>query len=147
MSTVRNLLEKKGTALWSVDPDVLILEAIELMAEKDIGAVVVLDGDDLVGILSERDCVRRVMLIGKRAKDLRVGSVMTPSVIYVRPEFSLQGCLAVMTDNHIRHLPVLDGKKPIGLITLGDVVKDIISNQENVIQKLENLVAGIDSEP
>lgn len=147
MANVRELLKNKGHDLWHVTEEARLIEAIELMAEKDIGVVVVLDGDCLVGILSERDCVRRAMLQGKSPEELQVCEVMTPTVIFARPEFTLRACMAIMTENHIRHLPVLEDGAPIGLITLGDVVKSIIHTQGETIQRLEDIVAGTDQEP
>lgn len=141
---VRDLLAKKGSEFWSVHPDTALQQTIELLAEQDIGAVVVLDEVCLVGILSERDCVRRAMLQGKSAVELKVREVMTPTVIFARPEFSLRACLAIMTENHIRHLPVLDDGRVVGLITLGDVVKEIISRQVDTMQRLEDPVIGED---
>lgn len=141
---VRDLLAKKGSEFWSVHPDTALQQTIELLAEQDIGAVVVLDEVCLVGILSERDCVRRAMLQGKSAVELKVREVMTPTVIFARPEFSLRACLAIMTENHIRHLPVLDDGRVVGLITLGDVVKEIIFRQVDTMQRLEDPVIGED---
>lgn len=147
MANVRALLNNKGYALWQVGEETSLIDAIELMAEKDIGAVVVLEDECLVGILSERDCVRRAMLQGKNPHEMRVCEVMTPTVIFARPEFTLRACMAIMTENHIRHLPVLEEGVPIGLITLGDVVKEIIRSQGDTIQRLEGIVTGTDQEP
>jgi CBS domain-containing protein len=140
MANVRDLLAKKGAEFWSVPPDASLQQAIELLAEKDIGAVAVLDGICLVGILSERDCVRRAMLPEKSAAELRAGEVMTPTVIFARPDFTLRACLAIMTENHIRHLPVLEDGKLTGMITLGDVVKEIISRQMDNDQQQDDLI-------
>jgi CBS domain-containing protein len=147
MTNVRALLNTKGSELWQGREEAPLIEAIELMAAKDIGAVVVLDGECLVGILSERDCVRRAMLQGKDPHVMKVCEVMTPTVIFARPEFTLRACMAIMTENHIRHLPVLEEGVPIGLITLGDVVKEIIRRQVDTIHQLENIVSGTDQEP
>lgn len=144
MMTVKKLLQKKGSQIWSVIPEATVHNAVNLMAEKNIGALLVMEGEKVVGILSERDCVRRVMLRGKKSRETLVREVMTPSVIYALPEYTLQACMTSMTENHIRHLPVIVNGKAVGLITLGDVVKEIISSQETTIQRLEDLVTGVE---
>jgi CBS domain-containing protein len=116
------------------------------MAEKNIGAVLVMKAGRLVGILSERDCARRALLQDRPARQTSVVEIMTSPVIYCRPEFTLESCMAIMTENRVRHLPVLVDGKPVGMITLGDVVKEIISSQQNDIQRLENLVTGMELE-
>ncbi len=128
MGKVADLLEHKGEELWFVPPDASLVVAIQVMADQDIGAVAVIADGCLVGILSERDCVRRVMLAGIPPESVKVSEVMTPTVIFARPEFGLKSCLLIMTDNHIRHLPVIDHGKVIGLLTLGDVARALISN-------------------
>ncbi|GAB4497716.1 MAG: CBS domain-containing protein [Anaerolineales bacterium] len=145
MITVKKLLAQKGSQVWSVTPQDTILHAVQLMAEKNIGAVLVMEQDAVAGILSERDCTRRVLLPRKDADATLVGEVMTPKVIYIRPENSMEACMAVMTEHRIRHLPVLDEDEyPLGIITLGDVVKEIIHRQRNTIERLENWVTGRD---
>lgn len=145
MITVKKLLAEKGSQVWSVSPQDTILRAAQIMADKNIGALLVMENDSVAGILSERDCTRRVLLLRKDPESTLVGEVMTPQVIYIRPENSIEACMAVMTEHRIRHLPVLDEDEyPLGIITLGDVVKEIISRQRNTIERLENWVTGRD---
>lgn len=142
MVTVRQCLQSKGGEIWSIHPDISVYEALEMMAEKDIGALLVLDGEKLVGIFSERDYARKVILQGKSSRDTWVSEIMTPKVVYVRPEQTIEECMALMTDKHIRHLPVLDGERLVGVISIGDVVKAIISEQKFVITQLEHYITG-----
>ncbi len=141
-ATVRQVLQGKGSVIWSIGPEATVFEALILMAEKDIGAVVVTDGDKLVGILSERDYARRVILKGRSSKETKVSELMTPEVFYVRPDQTIEECMALMTNKHIRHLPVLENDKLVGMITIGDVVKAVIADQEVMIQSLENYIWG-----
>jgi CBS domain-containing protein len=142
MITVKRLLEKKGSAIWSVTPHAMVYEALSVMAEKNIGAVLVIDNGVLVGILSERDYARKIILKGKRSVDTLVWEIMTPDVIFVNPEQNLEECMALMTEKRIRHLPVFSGDQLVGLISIGDVVKELISEKEFVIEQLENYIAG-----
>lgn len=145
MKTVGKLLQEKGSQVWSVPSDATVREALALMDEKDIGAALVIDGTTLVGILSERDCARKVTLAGQSAEDVLVAEIMTPRVVCVREEQSIDECMALMTEKHIRHLPVLaSDDKVIGVITLGDVGKAIIAQQEFTIAHLEHTVAGVE---
>lgn len=140
MKTVRDVLERKGRNVWSVRPDATVYEALGLMAEKDLGAVLVRDGDQVVGVLSERDYARQVILKGKASKETPVSEIMTSRVVYVRPEQTVDECMALMTDKRIRHLPVLDGSRLIGLVSIGDVVKAAISEKEFLIEQLQNYI-------
>jgi CBS domain-containing protein len=142
MITVKRLLEKKGSAVWSISPHAMVYEALSLMAEKNIGAVLVIDGGVLVGILSERDYARKIILKGKRSVDTLVWEIMTPDVIFVNPDQPLDECMALMTEKRIRHLPVFSRGELIGLISIGDVVKELISEKEFVIEQMENYIAG-----
>ena len=142
MKYVNQLLEGKGKNVWSVDPDTPVLRALELMAEKNCGAVLVRKEERLVGILSERDYARKVALKGKSSKDTPVKSIMSTQVVCIRPEQSIDDCMALMTDKRIRHLPVLEDEKLVGVISIGDVVKAVISEQEFIINQLENYIAG-----
>lgn len=142
MITVSQCLQTKGHTVWSVESDRSVYEALQLMAEKDIGALLVVDEGKLVGIFSERDYARKVILHGKSSKETLVGEIMTPKVYYVHPEQSLEDCMALMTEKHVRHLPVLDGERLVGVISIGDVVKAIISEQKFVIEQLENYITG-----
>lgn len=142
MKTVKQLLEVKGYDVWSIAPDSSVYDALGLMAEKDVGALVVLDGERLAGIISERDYARKVILRGKSSMETPVSDIMTPRVVCVRPGDTIAQCMALMTEKHIRHLPVLEDDQLIGIISIGDVVKTIISEQEFIIQQLENYIAG-----
>jgi CBS domain-containing protein len=146
MATVRSVLQSKGRQVWSVHPDATVLDALKLMAEKNIGAVLVMDGDALVGILSERDYARKVTLAGKNSKDTLVSKIMTLRVFYARDEQSVDDCMALMTQKGIRHLPVLgDGDRVIGVISIGDVGKAIIAGHEFTIAQLEHYITGSDA--
>ena len=140
MNTVKQLLEGKTIRLLSISPDASVFEALQLMAAKDVGALVVLEGERLAGIFSERDYARKVILHGKASKDTPVHEIMTHKVVCVRPEQSVEECMAVMTDKRIRHLPVLQDKKVIGVISIGDVVKEVISEQRLMIEQLEHYI-------
>ena len=142
MITVRDILRTKGNQIWSVSPDVTVFSALELMAEKNIGALVVTDGENLAGIFSERDYARKVILKGKASKETSVREIMTSEVTTVRPSQSVDECMALMTDKRIRHLPVFEGDKLVGLISIGDVVKAIISEREFTIKQLESYITG-----
>lgn len=142
MDQVWQLLENKGHEVWTIAPDEMVFQALQRMADKDIGALVVLDGNEVVGIFSERDYARKVVLHGKSSTGTPVRQVMSSRVLYVRPDQTLEDCMALMTDKHIRHLPVLDGDRLIGLISIGDVVKALISNQVFIITQLENYITS-----
>jgi CBS domain-containing protein len=142
MKSVRQLLEAKGYDVWSIAPDSSVYDALKLMAEKNVGALVVLEGEKLVGIISERDYARKVILKGKSSMATPVSEIMTSKVVYVRPENTLGECMVQMTDKHIRHLPVVVDDRVIGIISIGDVVKTTISEQELLIQQLESYIAG-----
>lgn len=142
MDQVWQLLANKGHEVWSVGPDDTVFEALQRLAEKDVGALVVLDGGELVGIFSERDYARKVILQGKSSTDTLVREVMSSRVLYVRPEQSVDECMALMTKNHFRHLPVVDGNQLVGVISIGDLVKSVISHQEFLIEQLENYITG-----
>ena len=142
MTTVNQLLRNKGEQVWSVSPDTSVYVALELMAAKNIGALLVLDGAKLAGIFSERDYARKIILHGKASKDTPVKDIMTSKVVTVRPDQTIEACMALMTDKRIRHLPVLDGDKVIGVISIGDVVKGIIAEQEFRIEQLESYITS-----
>ncbi len=143
MKNVRQLVEEKGKRIISVAPGGSVLDALKLMAEHDIGAVLVVEGGTLVGIFSERDYARKVILHGKASKDTAVREIMTEKVYYVSPSQTVEESMALMTEKHIRHLPVLDtDKKVIGIVSIGDLVKEIISEQESIIKHLEAYIAG-----
>jgi len=142
MQTVHDILKKKGSEICSVSPDTSVYDALKLMAEKNIGAVLVMQAGRPVGILSERDYARQVILKGKASKDTPVREIMTARVIFVRPEQSVEDCMALMTDKHIRHLPVLEGETLLGILSIGDVVKAVISEKQFRIEQLENYITN-----
>lgn len=140
--TVNQLLQIKGREVWSVTPDTSVFDALKVMAEKNIGALLVVEGGQLAGIFSERDYARKVILKGKSSKEMSVREVMTDKVDCVHPSETVRGCMALMTEKHHRHLPVLEEGKVVGMISIGDVVKAIISDQEFTIGQLENYITG-----
>lgn len=140
MKTVRQLLQAKGGAIHSVSPDTRVFEALKLMAEKEIGALVVTDGGALAGIMSERDYARKVILHGKSSHDIPVRDIMTSQVVTVTPSQTVDQCMALMTSKRIRHLPVTEAGKLIGLVSIGDLVKEVIAEQEQTIKQLESYI-------
>ncbi|HLF89652.1 MAG TPA: CBS domain-containing protein [Anaerolineales bacterium] len=140
--TVSQLLIVKGDKVWSIGPDDTVFTALEKFADKNIGALLVMDGDRLEGILSERDYARKVILQGKSSMNTPVREIMTAKVITVSPTHTLGDCMEQMTNSHIRHLPVVQNDQVVGLISIGDIVKAVISQQEFVIEQLENYIAG-----
>jgi CBS domain-containing protein len=148
MRTVQDILRTKGTAVWSVMLGTTVYEALQLMAEKNIGAVLVLDEEGCIaGVLSERDYARKVILEGKTSRDTLAHDIMSTRVVGVRPDQTIEQCMAIMTDRHVRHLPVVDGDHVAGVISIGDVVKAIISQQEFMIEQLENYITGTPYRP
>src|SRR5437660_6554155 len=139
MKTVTQLLRGKGQGILSVSPDTPVFDALQVMADKNVGALLVLERGELVGIFSERDYARKIILKGKASKETPVREIMSSHVLYVRPEQTLEDCMALMTDKRVRHLPVLEeGQRVVGVIYIGDVVKDILSEQEFIIEQLQN---------
>ena len=143
MKTASNLLKSKlDQTVFTIAPTSSVFEAVQLMADKNIGALLVTEGTQVVGIISERDCARKVTLRPRSSRDTPVRDIMTPDVMYVRPEHTTEECMALMTENRLRHLPVMDGGKLLGLISIGDLVKDIISEQKFIIEQLEHYISG-----
>jgi CBS domain-containing protein len=142
MRTVKEVLRDKGNDVWSVKPDTTLYDALVLMADKNIGAVLVMDDDTPLGILSERDYARKVALQGKATVDTPAREIMTERIICVGPDETVEECMALMTDKHIRHLPVLEDNRLVGVISIGDVVKATISEKEFLIEQLEHYVRG-----
>ena len=140
MTTVRQLLQAKGHNVWTIDPEALVIDALKLMAEKRVGALLVVEGEKLVGVLSERDYARKVELHGQSASNTRVKEIMTREVLYVRPDQTVADCMALMTTRRVRHLPVFSGDQLAGIVTIGDIVKAVISEQEFRIEQLENYI-------
>ncbi|MBW7931662.1 MAG: CBS domain-containing protein [Gammaproteobacteria bacterium] len=142
MQTVADILDGKGRTVWSVKPTDTVLDALRVMAEHDIGAVAVVDGEKLVGIFTERDYARKVVLIGRASRDLAVQDIMVHKVIYVTPAQFVDDCMALMTEHRLRHLPVLEDKRLTGMISIGDLVKATIEDHEFTIRELHSYVTG-----
>ena len=142
MQTVGQYLQTKGQQVWATRPDATVYEALQQMSDKDIGSLLVMEGEKLVGIFSERDYARKVILHGKSSKEVLVSEIMTSRVAYVHPQQSIEDCMAIMTELRVRHLPVLSGERVVWVISIGDVVKSIISEQSFVIQQLENYITS-----
>ena len=139
-ATVQQILQNKGGSTYSVAPESTVLQALQLMADKNVSAVLVMEGQRLVGIFTERDYARKVELQGRSADTTRLGDIMTADVLFVTPANTAQDCMALMTDKHLRHLPVMEAGKLVGLISIGDLVKDIISEQQYLIAQLESYI-------
>jgi CBS domain-containing protein len=142
MKTVKDILGTKGHDVWSTTPNATVYEALKAMAEKNVGALVVMDEDAVVGIVSERDYARKVILHGRSSKEIHVREIMSTEVYYVRPEQNIQECMALMTEKRVRHLPALKHDQLVGVISIGDVVKAVIADHESTIKHLENYITG-----
>ena len=142
MDTVKQLIETKGDDVWSVGPDDTVYAAIEVMAEKNAGALAVVDQDRLVGMLSERDYTRKIILQGKSSKDTLVREIMTFRVIYARPEQTIDDCMAIMNENGFRHMPVVKDDELVGMLSLKDLVNEVIKRQQTTIRELETYIMG-----
>jgi CBS domain-containing protein len=142
MHTVRELLREKGSEVWTIGPQAMVYEALQLMAAKNIGSVVVLEHGKVAGVFTERDYARKVVLQGRSSKTTTVAELMTPDVLYVSPDDTIEDCMALMTDKRLRHLPVMDGGKLAGVVSIGDVVKVIISEHKFIIRELERYITG-----
>ena len=142
MHSIGQLLQTKGSQIWSIEPQATVYRALTIMAEKNVGALLVMDRDQLVGIFSERDYARKVILKGKSSKDTSVSELMTLQVFYITTDATLEEGMALMTAKHIRHLPVLENKQLVGIVTLGDVVQQIIVEQKFTNGELEKYITG-----
>ncbi len=143
MKTVAAILQSKPSqAVYTIRPDAPVYDAIRMMSERGIGAVLVVEGDDIVGIVSERDYARKIVLMDRSSKSTPVRDIMTSAVIYVSPNADNEECMALMTERRLRHLPVLDEGRLVGMISIGDLVKDIISEQQFIIDQLERYITG-----
>lgn len=142
MTFVTDVLKRKGRDVWTVSSDSTVYDALQEMADKNVGALMVVDGDNLVGVFSERDYARKIILHGKASKDTLVKEIMSPEVFCVGPDQTIGRCMEIMTEKRVRHLPVLDNGRLAGVISIGDVVKAIISEQEFAIQQLEQYIIG-----
>ena len=140
MKTVKQLLSAKGSQIHSIRPNAKVFEALELMADKDVGALVVTEGSRLVGIISERDYARKVRLHGKSSQEIPVGEIMSQDVITVDPSRTVEECMALVTQHRVRHLPVCEGDRLVGIISIGDLVKEVIAEQEETIKQLESYI-------
>jgi len=142
MATLKHLLDRKGHEVWSIHPDKFVLEAIEMMADHDVGSLLVMEGDQLVGIFTERHYARDVILKGKTSPKTAIREIMTSRVLVVGLDKTVDECMAIMTEKRVRHLPVMDEGKLIGVISIGDLVKSIIAEQKFTIEQLEHYIAG-----
>jgi len=142
MKTVREILNKKGGAVWSVLPDATVYDALQLMAEKEAGAMLVIKNGVIKGILSERDYARKVILRGKISKDTIVTEIMSDKIIYVIPSQSVEECMAIMINKKIRHLPVIENNILSGIISMGDVVEAVLDEKDTVISELNRFIQG-----
>ena len=143
MTTVAQILKSKpDQTIYTITPEASVFDAVKLMAEKNIGALTVVEGEKFVGLITERDYARKIILKGRSSRETPVRDCMTSPVTCVRPEQTSEECMALMTEHRLRHLPVIDGGKLIGLISIGDLVKDVISEQKLIIEQLEHYIAG-----
>ena len=141
--TISEILSHKGTNVWSISPDATVFEAILMMTDKNVGALLVTENDKLVGIVSERDYTRKVVVKGKASKTTAVKEILSSNVIHVSPSYTVEECMRLMTDHHFRHLPVLDGDKIVGVVSIGDLVNWIISAQHTTISQLQTYITGV----
>lgn len=143
VKTAAQILQSKPSqAVHAITPAASVFDAVKMMADKGIGALLVMDGDAIAGIITERDYARKIILVGRSSKETPVTDIMTRKVMFVRPDQTSEECMALMTENRVRHLPILDSGKLVGLISIGDLVKDIISDQRFVIEQLEQYIRG-----
>ena len=140
MISVRHLLDQKGRQIFSIAPGAAVLEAVRLMAERHVGALLVMEGETLSGIVSERDYARKVILMGRSSADTPVRDIMTSAVITVQPETPVEKCMQIMTERRVRHLPVTEGGRVVGMISIGDLVKAVIAEQQQHIEQLESYI-------
>jgi CBS domain-containing protein len=142
METVKQLLEQKGHEVWTVTPQTSVLDAIRLMADKNVGALVVVEVQRVVGVISEREYSREVALKGRSSTTTAVHEIMTSPVLYARPDQTVEDCMALITEKRIRHLPVLEGDTLVGIVSIGDLVKAVISHQQFIIEQLEHYITS-----
>lgn len=147
VGTIREILSYKGPATWTISPEATVFDAIQLMADKNIGALLVTQGGKLAGVISERDYTRKVALKGRRSKDTPVRDILSGQVIHVTPEHTVDECLRLMTEHRVRHLPVLDGEKIAGVVSIGDLVNWVISAQSSTIDQLQTYITGYPTPP
>ena len=144
MKKVTQILKAKpDQTVYTISPSAPVYDAVALMAQKNLGALLVMDGEQFVGVVAERDCARKMLLTGRSPRETPVRDIMSSPVQYVHPDHTNEECMALMTDKRLRHLPVLDQGRLVGLVSIGDLVKDIISEQDFIIQQLEHYIAGV----
>jgi len=139
---VRDILRDKGTAVYSISPDASVYDALRLMAEKNVGSLLVLEGDRMAGMISERDYARKIVLMDKLSRETKVKEIMTTEVLTVTPDTDLDDCMELITDKRVRHLPVVENDRVLGIVSIGDIVKGIIDHKESVIEQLESYIKG-----
>ncbi|MBI4762793.1 MAG: CBS domain-containing protein [Chloroflexota bacterium] len=142
MTTLRDIIRRKGEEVYSISPDATVFEALKMMADYNTGALLVISDGKVQGILSERDCVRRVDLHGRNSRETKVAEIMTSKVLYAQATQSIEECIAIMIDKNIRHLPVFDGDELVGLISARDALKEMVDEQKFVISQLEHYITG-----
>jgi CBS domain-containing protein len=142
MKTVRDILQEKGFAVHTIAPDVSVYEALQMMADKNVGALLVLKDNTVAGMISERDYARKVVLKGKFSKDIPVSDIMATHIVDVDPYQDIESCMELMSDKHVRHLPVVEDGRIVGIISIGDIVKAIIEHKQEIINQLENYIKG-----
>ena len=140
MKSLKQLLAAKGNQVYSIGPNAKVIEALQMMAQKDVGALAVMEGGRLIGMISERDYARKVILHGKSSQDVPVREIMTSDVFTISPNETIEQCMALVTQRRIRHLPVCESEKLIGLVSIGDLVKEVIADQEQTIKQLESYI-------
>lgn len=142
MSTVRNILQTKGNAVYSISPDRSVYDALEELEEKNLGSLVVVENKKLIGVFTERDYARKVILKGRSSKETLVRDIMSSSPLFVSPDNTLNDCMQLMTDKFVRHLPVLENDELVGVVSIGDIVKYIIYEKDFIIENLEHYITG-----
>ena len=142
MELIKNLIKEKGDEIWSIEPGASVFDAVKLMADKGVGALIVMKGNKLEGVISERDYARKVILKNRLSRETSVEEIMTTRVVYAHPEQNVEECMALMTEKHIRHLPIMAEEKLLGVVSIGDLVKSIIAQQQLTIKQLEQYVSG-----
>jgi CBS domain-containing protein len=140
MISVRQLLDRKGREVFSIDPGAAVLDAVRMMADRHVGALLVMQGDNLTGIISERDYARKVILLGRSSADTPVRDIMSAPVLTVQPETTVEKCMQIMTEQRVRHLPVAEGGRIVGMVSIGDLVKAVIAEQQQQIEQLESYI-------
>ena len=142
MATVRDMIRKKGYEVYTIAPQATVFEALNLMAERNIGALLVMSGEEINGIVSERDCIRKVDVMGRKARETKIAEIMTSDVITVDADQPLEECMGLMIDKNIRHLPVCEGKNLLGLLSVRDVLKEVVEVQQEMLSQLERYITG-----